>query len=65
MREDIYEHNGPFPSDVKQPLNNKKLQFDMLKDEGAEMFARMVDKLHNQGVVFTVEQDFNLVWICL
>jgi hypothetical protein len=62
MKEDIYEHVGAFPS--KEP-SQKRIEFDMSKDESASMFARMVSSLHNQGVVFTIEQDFNLIWVCL
>lgn len=61
-----YHHEGPFPpSDTKTLIGEKKIEFNMLMAESAKMFARMVSALHDQGVVFTVEQDYNLIWICL
>jgi hypothetical protein len=46
-------------------LSTKSIEFDMKKDESVEMFGRMVEQLHKRGIVFTIHQDFNLIWICL
>lgn len=46
-------------------LSPKSIEFDMKKDESLEMFGRMVEQLHKRGITFTIQQDFNLIWICL
>ena len=46
-------------------LSPKSIEFDMKKDESVEMFGCMVEQLHKRGIVFTIHQDFNLIWICL
>ena len=46
-------------------LSTKSIQFDMVKDKSVEMFGCMVEQLHKRGIVFTIHQDYNLIWICL
>ena len=46
-------------------LSTKSIEFDMVKDKSVGMFGRMVEQLHKRGIVFTIHQDFNLIWICL
>ena len=65
------EYANPHPGAGEQgnrennKLSTKSIQFDMVEDKSIEMFGCMVEQLHKRGIIFTIHQDFNLIWICL
>lgn len=39
------------------------LQFDLLKREGAQMFAALIAQLQLAGVGYHLTQDYNMVYV--